>query len=130
MGFNPGGSNSSSVSGSNDVAINNITDTQVLAYDTSLAKWRNQTPPTAQDATSSAAGRVRLAGDLAGTATNPTVPGLRVADANIFWDGTGQCPLRSTATSDMQRRVRWISPVSPPTTTGYALTGDVWEAIS
>lgn len=86
--------------------------------------------PTIADASTSTKGAVQLSGDLAGTAAAPTVPGLRVTDANIFWDGTGSCPLRASVTSDTLRRVRWISPVSPPTTTGYALPGDIWEAVS
>lgn len=54
---------------------------------------------------------------------------LRSTDANIYYDsGTSSYPLRSTATSDTLRRVRWIGPVAPTAGGGYALSGlDVWE---
>jgi hypothetical protein len=55
---------------------------------------------------------------------------LNNTDANIFWNGTGSCPLRTTGTTDTTRRVRWVSPVTPLTTSGYALPGDVWETVS
>lgn len=81
--------------------------------------------------------------DLATVAPNPTAASagdtayvllasftqaLRVTDAILRWDGTGTQPLRTTATTDTLRPVRWRQPVAPPTTAGYAITGlDVWE---
>ena len=41
-----GGSGSSSIAGSTDVVINSPANNQVLGYNTSLAKWQNQTPGT------------------------------------------------------------------------------------
>lgn len=54
---------------------------------------------------------------------------MRTADAVLIWDGvTGSQPTRDTITSDTARRVRWVQPVAPPTTSGYAIDGlDVWE---
>lgn len=53
---------------------------------------------------------------------------LRGTDAVLRWDGTGTQPLRTTATTDTLRPVRWRQPTAPPTTTGYAIVGlDVWE---
>ena len=43
MGFGSSGGGQSSVSGSNDVALNNPADSQVLSYDTSTSKWHNAT---------------------------------------------------------------------------------------
>lgn len=54
---------------------------------------------------------------------------LSNTDANIFWGGSSY-PLRSTTTTDSSRRVRWIGPSSPPAGGGYALAGDVWEAVT
>ena len=48
-------------------------------------------------------------------------------DAVIRWDGVGTQPLRASATDLALQRVRWVQPVAPPVTAGYALPGDVWE---
>lgn len=51
---------------------------------------------------------------------------LRTTDAVIIYTTTQ--PLRNTVTSDTQRRVRWVGPFQPVTTSGYAIDGlDVWE---
>lgn len=43
MSFNPGGGGgSSSIAGSTDVALSNVQNSQVLAYDNGAAKWQNQ----------------------------------------------------------------------------------------
>lgn len=71
--------------------------------------------------------------DTAGTltlasATNPS-------PVEIFWDGTGSCPARSTATASTTppisggQLVEWNTPTvsTPPTAGGlYALEGDKW----
>ena len=58
------------------LAIANSPSTnQVLSWDGSALRWATPTA-TPADATTSAKGIVQLAGDLAGTASAPTVPGL------------------------------------------------------
>jgi len=108
MSFGGGGSGSSRISTSQDVALNNPTDGQVLTYDGTLAKWKN----------AAAAGGVSLAQLNAA---------LQATDANLF-EANGSYPLRSTVTTDTTRRVRYIGPDTPPTTNGNAIAGlDVWE---
>lgn len=51
MGFNPGGGGSGSISGSSDVALSNVADSQVLSYDSASSKWVNASPPTGGTAT-------------------------------------------------------------------------------
>jgi hypothetical protein len=46
MGFGSGGGSSSIASGT-DVTLNNPASNQVLSYDTTIAKWKNQTPTKA-----------------------------------------------------------------------------------
>lgn len=46
MGFNNGGGGGSSLSGSNDVALNNPLNDDVLAFDTTTSKWKNATIPS------------------------------------------------------------------------------------
>ncbi|MDB5163236.1 MAG: hypothetical protein JWO54_147 [Candidatus Saccharibacteria bacterium] len=41
MGFGSGGSGGSSVAGSNDVALSNPANTEVLSYDSATSKWKN-----------------------------------------------------------------------------------------
>lgn len=50
---------------------------------------------------------------------------LRNVDAVIIYSGTQ--PARTTATTDLTRRVRWVSSVAPTIGTGFAIAGDVWE---
>lgn len=129
---------------------NNPTSGDLLGWNGSALTWTvpssSSTPP---DATSSTKGLVQLSGDLAGTAASPTVPGLaskadtihthtisqltdlmaelRKTDATIFYSG-GSYPLRSTATSDSLRRVRWVGPSAPTIGGGYAIDNlDIWE---
>jgi hypothetical protein len=78
MGFSSGGSSSSAISTSTDVVLNNVANNEVLTFNTTSGKWQNLMPTTVGDATSSAKGLIQLSGDLAGTATEPTVPGLAV----------------------------------------------------
>lgn len=89
MSFNPGGGGG--ISGASDVALNNPTNDQALAYNSTTQKWANRTlSGSATDATTSAKGVVQLAGDLGGTATVPRVPGLasRLAWKGDFASGT------------------------------------------
>lgn len=61
-----------------DVAVSSATDGQVLIYDQASTQWipGTATSTVVNDATTSSKGIVQLAGDLAGTADAPTVPGL------------------------------------------------------
>ncbi|HSX30877.1 MAG TPA: hypothetical protein VLE99_03080 [Candidatus Saccharimonadales bacterium] len=61
-----------------DVTTAGVTDTQVLAYNQSSAKWLPATVSGAavSDADSTTKGILKLTGDLGGTANSPTVPGL------------------------------------------------------
>lgn len=66
-------------------------------------------------------------GGSGGTAFDPSV--LQSTDANAFYNGTVY-PTRATVTTDTNRRVRWVGPISVPPTIGgaYAISGfDVWE---
>lgn len=80
MGFsNSNGKDSGAISLAKDIAFNNLSDNDVLAFDATRNKWQNKqfaTNASASLATTTSAGTIQLAGDLAGTATNPTVPGL------------------------------------------------------
>lgn len=78
MGYNPG---ASGISGAPDVALNSVQNNNVLTYDTSVAKWKNAPTQGTADATPTNKGVIQLAGDLAGTAAAPSVPGL-AAKAN------------------------------------------------
>jgi hypothetical protein len=64
---------STTLAGDTDVSLTSPTNTQVLTYDGTASKWKNQAAPTASNATTSAPGLVQLSGDLAGTATSPAV---------------------------------------------------------
>lgn len=84
MGFGPGGGGSSSIGTSSDVALSNPADNEVLTYDAGTGKWKNAVVNgggSTPDATTTTKGKIQLAGDLAGTADAPTVPGL-AAKAN------------------------------------------------
>lgn len=61
-----------------DVVVGSATDGQVLIYDQTNTQWipGTATSTVVNDATTSSKGIVQLAGDLAGTADAPTVPGL------------------------------------------------------
>lgn len=73
MPFNGAGSTISSAS---DVVFNTPANNEVVSYNSATAKWVNRSVSAASDATTVAKGIVQLAGDLGGTAANPTVPGL------------------------------------------------------
>lgn len=76
MTYIPGsGGGAGNISTSGDVALNNPSSGDVLSYDKSLDKWKNAIPSIA-DASVTQKGGVQLSGDLAGTATNPTVPAI------------------------------------------------------
>ena len=61
-----------------DVDVASATDGQVLTYNDGTATWAPTSIATTSvnDASTSAKGIIQLAGDLSGTATSPTVPGL------------------------------------------------------
>lgn len=48
MGFSPGAGGGSSIFGSTDVALNNPANNNVLSYDTSLSKWKNNNALTSR----------------------------------------------------------------------------------
>ena len=62
------------------------------------------TLPTAADATSLETGKIQLAGDLSGTATSPTVPGLLLKSniASPTFTGTPLAPTASSGTNTTQ----------------------------
>lgn len=72
------GGGSSTLAGDTDVAIASPADKDILTYSTSAGKWQNAPAgtTTVPDATTTSKGIIELAGDLAGTAAAPTVPGL------------------------------------------------------
>jgi len=128
----------------NDVAISGPANGQVLAYNGTTQKWTASTVSSTvvNDASTGAKGIVQLAGDLGGTATSPTVPGLankadtsyvntqlRSTEAVIIYNsGSSSYPVRSTATADTLRPVRWRGPVAPTIGGAYAVDGlDIWE---
>jgi hypothetical protein len=84
---------------------------QVLSYDGASMVWVAQTPAAA-DATTTSKGIVQLAGDLAGTAASPTVPGLaaKAADSAVVHN-TGTETVAGVKTFSS-------SPVVPTPTTG------------
>lgn len=51
-------------------------DNDVLTYNSGTSQWEPAVAPGAANATSATPGLVQLSGDLGGTATSPTVPGL------------------------------------------------------
>ena len=75
-----------------NVEVSAPTDNQVLSYDSASSQWvaSTVTSTTVSDATTTNKGIVRLAGDLAGTADAPTVPGLadKLDDSQLDTDGT------------------------------------------
>ena len=45
MGFGgSGGGSNGNIAGSSDVALNNVANDQVLAYNSTVSKWQNKTP--------------------------------------------------------------------------------------
>lgn len=63
-----------------DVAITSPIDGQMLTYDSTTGLWINETS-SVPDATTTEKGKIKLAGDLAGTANAPTVPLVRYTNA-------------------------------------------------
>jgi hypothetical protein len=68
------------------------TNNQVLAFNSGASKWIPSTvsSTTVSDATNGSKGIVQLAGDLAGTASSPTVPGLAGKEPTLAAGSTGQ----------------------------------------
>lgn len=114
-----------------------------MRYDFATAKWNN----LSLDKSSVGLGQVDNTADVDKPVSNAAQAALdsKAASADVYtraeadiafaatdavlrWDGvTGLQPLRSTVTTDANRRVRWVQPTAPPSTAGYALSGDVWE---
>lgn len=112
MSFGGGSGGSSSIQNSTDVFLSAPTNGQVLSYDAGTLKWVNST----------VGGGATTTADITDFAAE-----IRKTDANVFHDGAAY-PLRSTATTDAARRVRWIGPTAPTIGSGYAIDGlDVWE---
>lgn len=104
-----GGGGGGSVGTSSDVALNNAATGEVLTYDAGLAKWRNS-PVNSYD--------VAYIDAL-----------VQKVDAVVKYDAVSSTyPLRSTATSDIKRRVRWVGPVAPGIGGNFAVDNlDIWE---
>jgi hypothetical protein len=134
MGFS-GGSGSSSIGSSTDVALSNPSNNQVLTYDGTQAKWKNATPTGGVDTTA-----VHMAGaeTITGTKTfavSPSVPtptnasdaanksyvdGKTVSYATLtagsliavdYNTGNAAYPNRPTSRTDIV--VRWRGSVAP-----------------
>ena len=73
------------------------TNGQVLSYDGTSLVWITPSGGPTLDATTTSKGIVQLAGDLGGTATNPTVPGL-AGKENAISPGTSAQYLRGDKT--------------------------------
>lgn len=96
-------------------------DTQVLAYSSAASSWvpATVTSTAVNDATTAAKGIVQLAGDLAGTASSPTVAkvaGISVSGAPT----TGQVLTATSGTA-----AGWATPASAPVTSVAGKTGAV-----
>jgi hypothetical protein len=91
-------------------------DGQVLTADstqTTGLKWA--APPTASNATTSAPGLVQLAGDLAGTATAPTVPsasGLRSATTTVGVASATAPSAGQVLTASSSTAAGWTTPAA------------------
>jgi len=107
MGFGSGGG-ASSVAGSNDVALNNPTNTEVLSYDSATSKWINaatisQATVDAKQSTS-AKGQANGYASLDGTTLVPreqlgtgTPDGTKVLLGNGTWGTQATAPVQSVA---------------------------------
>lgn len=69
-------SGSSALANDTDVSISSPSNGELLTYDYTSSKWKNASVPLPPDATTLAPGMVQLSGDLGGTASSPSVPGL------------------------------------------------------
>jgi hypothetical protein len=69
------------------------------------------------------------ASDVGAYSTSQVDTLLRSTDAVIVYNtGTSSYPVRTTATTDTSRPVRWRGPVAPTIGGSYAVDGlDVWE---
>jgi hypothetical protein len=118
MGFNPGGSGGSNAIGTaTDVALSNVTNNEVLTYDSTAEKWQNKTATggSASDATTSTKGIVQLSGDLAGTAAAPTVAKINAIDTPVNTPSAGQIITATSATA-----ATWADPVVADNTVSTA----------
>ena len=68
---------------------NTPTTGQVLAYNGTTLNWTTPAGGAVPDADATTKGILRLAGDLGGTASSPTVPGLAAKAATLITAGTG-----------------------------------------
>ncbi|HEX3568866.1 MAG TPA: hypothetical protein VHT70_04305 [Candidatus Saccharimonadales bacterium] len=88
-------------------------------------------PPTAPvTSVNTKTGVVTLTASDVGTYSASQIDTMfRSTDAVILYDtGTSSYPVRTTATSDTQRPVRWRGPTAPTIGGSYAIDGlDVWE---
>lgn len=117
MGFNPGGGGggSSSISGSTDVALNSLQDSETLLYDANIGKWKNAagTGGSTPDATASVKGKLQLAGDLGGTADAPSVEKLHNVTLPATAPAAGQVLMALSST-----QLGWITPAETTTISG------------
>lgn len=92
MGFNPGGGSggATNVSGLTDVSLNNPANTQVLSYDSAIAKWKN----------------------AASSGSSPTLANLPSGVTITVMKSSGSWPARPTSRTDII--VQWKGPDPSP----------------
>jgi hypothetical protein len=128
-------SGSSTLAADTDVNVSGITNGQVLTYNTSSSKWVNQAAPTASNATTNATGLVQLSGDLAGTATSPTVakvngitlPGTAPTAGNVLTATSGTATSWTTPAAGVTLDST-SSDIVAGTTTGSGVAGSTGKA--
>jgi hypothetical protein len=112
-----------------DVQVGGVGNNQVLSYDTAGTRWIPATVSSTVvgDATTGSKGIVQLAGDLGGTATAPTVPGLaaKAVDTAVVHN-TGNETVGGTKTFTSSPTV----PVSPAGTNSAVNKSYVDTAVS
>lgn len=94
--WQPATTGSTTLAADTDVVITSPANAQVLTYNSGTSKWNNEAIP---NATTSATGLIELAGDLAGTATAPTLASTTNVNSIISSNATvtSKAPLASPA---------------------------------
>ena len=106
MSFSGSGGSGSSVSGSSDVALSNPLNSQVLTYNTSVAKWTNATPSAG---------------------VNPWDYGVY---PRVIWNGTSWPTRSSSLPSGYSGAVEyWSAADSSATSPSDRVTGDIWTRV-
>lgn len=108
-----------------------MTGLLILSADptTNLGAATKQYVDAAATGTITGLAAVATSGQYTDLASLPDLTALvRSADAVIIYSGTQ--PLRASITTDLTRRVRWVTSAAPSIATGFAISGDVWEQTS